>query len=233
MNDVLKQRLVGALVIIALAVVLWPLVFVAPEREPLDRDSQVPSMPSLAEREIQQPQPLQGLQPPPPEQEIVLHDAPPGAIDDPPQAVAEVELAPAPAPQSEPESAVALPPEAAAVEDTVLPPAAADQVAAEPALSPDGSASVEQPAPALDEAGIPIAWSLQVISVGKKEKAEALLQELVAMDYKAYMKLRRRGEQTLYSLYVGPKFERASIEAAKPVIDDKYRVDSIVVRYVP
>lgn len=36
MNPLLKQRLVGALVLVALGIVFWPLIFVAPEiREPL------------------------------------------------------------------------------------------------------------------------------------------------------------------------------------------------------
>ena len=36
MNPLLKQRLVGALVLVALGVVFWPLIFVTPEiREPL------------------------------------------------------------------------------------------------------------------------------------------------------------------------------------------------------
>lgn len=53
MNDILKQRLVGALVLIALGVVFWPVIFVQSERQPMDRDSQVPPMPKLRTMQIE------------------------------------------------------------------------------------------------------------------------------------------------------------------------------------
>ena len=62
MNDILKQRLVGALVLVALGVVFWPVVFVQSERPELDQTSQVAPMPQLAEVNIPAPQPLEGVE---------------------------------------------------------------------------------------------------------------------------------------------------------------------------
>jgi DedD protein len=101
-----------------------------------------------------------------------------------------------------------------------------------PSRSTQEKAESEQ-APGLDEQGIPIAWTLQVVSVGKQEKAEDLVQQLLDMRYKAYFKAISHGEGTLYRVYVGPKFDRGKVEAAKLVVDKKFRVNSIVTRYLP
>ncbi len=63
MNDVLKQRLVGALVIIVFGVLFWPMIFSDPNQLNLDRNSQVPSIPSLKQMQLQAPVPVAGLDP--------------------------------------------------------------------------------------------------------------------------------------------------------------------------
>ena len=63
MNDILKQRLVGALVLIALGVAFWPVIFVETERVAIDQSSQVEPMPELEEVDIPAPQPLDDLEP--------------------------------------------------------------------------------------------------------------------------------------------------------------------------
>jgi DedD protein len=77
-NDILKQRLVGALVIIALGVVFWPVVFVDVERQAMDRTSQVPRMPTMKHSRIQAPQRLSTVEPV--SAAIALHDAPPETV---------------------------------------------------------------------------------------------------------------------------------------------------------
>ncbi len=185
MNDILKQRLVGALVIIVLAVIFWPVIFVGPEGEPLDRKTRVPSIPSLRQMQLDAPEPLQGLAP----------------------ARTAVDGAEVTAPE-------------------FLEQASGQDVIAE--QSPDS----RQPE-GLDKDGIPFAWTLQVVSVSKQEKAEALMQELLDMGYKAYFKAVSHGDETLYRVYVGPKFEQQKMREAKRVIDKKFRVNSIVTRYLP
>lgn len=184
MNDVLKQRLVGALVIIVLGVIFWPVIFVAPELEPLDRGSEVPSLPALELRELPAPKPLAGL----------------------PQA------------RYSEEATVTAP------STPAQKPAAADERAA------DGAAKAS---PGLDEEGIPVAWTLQVVTVGSRDKAEALSTRLIGMGYKAYIKALRRDSKTLYRIYVGPKFAREDMLEAKQVIDKELRVTSMVTRYLP
>ncbi len=63
MNDVLKQRLVGALLIIVLGIVFWPLIFTDPNQPSLNRTSQVPAMPNLRKMQLQAPEPVADIEP--------------------------------------------------------------------------------------------------------------------------------------------------------------------------
>ena len=191
MNDILKQRLVGALVIIVLAAVFWPVIFVGPEGEPMDRSSQVPQIPSLRQMQLDKPEPLREI--------------PPAATQSSVSAAQAVELQQETSPQE---------------------PVAVDR---EKQQDVQERAQVN----ALDEQGIPIAWTLQLVSVSKQDKAEVLMQELLDMGYKAYFKAVSHGDGTLYRVYVGPKFERAKLDDAKRVLDKKFQVSSIVTRYLP
>ena len=63
MNDILKQRLVGALVLIAVGVAFWPVIFVESERVEVDTTPQVKPMPELEEVYIPAPQPIADVEP--------------------------------------------------------------------------------------------------------------------------------------------------------------------------
>lgn len=203
MNGILKQRLLGALVLIALGVIFWPVVFVEPGQNGLDRSTQVPPMPDFPEREIASPQPLQGLEGPGPVEEVLMHDEPPQAIDTP------VELQPEP--EAEPEADVEEEKPVRPVEKPTRP--------------------VEKPA--LDERGIPIAWVVQVATVSERSRAEALQRQLIDLDYKANVKTISRDGRQLHKVYIGPKFDKAQAQAIKQQVDRRFRVKSIVSRYLP
>lgn len=47
MNDILKQRLVGALILIALGVIFWPIIFVDPEQGTGMEDLRIPPRPQV------------------------------------------------------------------------------------------------------------------------------------------------------------------------------------------
>jgi DedD protein len=78
-----------------------------------------------------------------------------------------------------------------------------------------------------------VAWILQVASVSSAEKAEQLRQQLLQKDRKAYTRRIKRNGRDLYRVYVGPKFERARLEAMKKEVDREFGVESLIVRYVP
>jgi DedD protein len=83
-NELLKQRLVGALILLALGVIFWPLIFVEPVDEPVSTLTQLPPRPQPLPELNTAPAPPPGL--PLPEEQPDWQD--PGVTDQsPPEAV--------------------------------------------------------------------------------------------------------------------------------------------------
>jgi DedD protein len=215
MNDILKQRLVGALILVALAVVFWPIIFVEPGDVSRDERAGIPPRPAVDTRPVASPD-MVGLRPSP---EIEAHQDPP-------------EPEPAPRPEPGPSESTAGEPAADGMEPS--PAAVANEA---PALRSGQEAArtrSEAPErPTMDADGLPVAWILQVASVSSVEKADELRQRLVALEHKAYVKRIKHGDKTLYRVYVGPKFERARLERIQGQIDKEFGVQSMIARYVP
>ena len=55
MNEVIKQRLVGALILVALGVVFWPIIFVEKTGEGPQQTSRMPSRPAIDTSPIEPP----------------------------------------------------------------------------------------------------------------------------------------------------------------------------------
>lgn len=203
MNEVLKQRLVGALILVALGVVFWPIIFVEPGERPGLEQVRIPPRPQVDTTPIEPPEQA-GLRP---------SDTRQAPVDVP----AEV---PAAVPAEKP-----VEPEAGS-EPTPSPGAARPAPVAATRTAPPEK-------PELDSDGVPIAWILQVASVSSESKAEELRQRLQALDHKAYVKKVTREGKSLYRVYVGPKFERARLETIQSDIDAEFGVKSLVMRYYP
>ena len=203
MNDLLKQRLVGALILVALGVVFWPIIFVEPGERAAAEQLRIP---------------------PPPDVDMTPIETP--VADD-------LQRAQEWRDETEPEQAPAAEDPIAAFADT---PAAADEAPLQEALAADAPAArVAAPEQAvLDSKGVPVAWILQVASVSSEDKANGLRDRLLAMQEKAYVKkLDRNSGTTLYRVYVGPNFERAQLEKIQADIDSRFKVKSLIIRYVP
>ena len=223
MNDILKQRLVGALILVALGVVFWPIIFVEPGEQPAAERASIPPRPQVDTAPIEAPE-LAGLRRSPPmaaqqepeqgqgqeqvqkrEQEQELVSVKPAAEPEQPSAVAE--KAPA-----------------AIAEKTPL--------AAAPVEQPRTRSQAPEKL-AIDSDGVPVAWILQVASVSSADKAEQLRQRLLTMQQKAYVKKVDRGGKDLYRVYIGPKFERAKLEKIQSDVDAEFGVKSMIARYIP
>ena len=226
MNNILKQRLVGALILVALGVVFWPIIFVEPDDRSRDVSQRMP------------PPPVVDTTPIAPPDKAGLRDEP----------VTDAQLESRELEQSIDTIDFAMPADEEAVRvDTEQAPSEAkaanpapEPVAAEvakatpEATDPQSRTRSEAPVkPALDAQGIPVGWILQVASVSDRTKANRLRDELLSLDEKAYIKQVKRGDEILYRIYVGPKFEQAKLDALKPKVDARFKVNSMVVRYVP
>lgn len=196
----LRQRLVGALVLTALGVLFWPIIFV-------DQAVRTP-----AERlVIPTTEPFEPL----PQRQLESFDWPQDIVDvdpDPQASIAEGEV------------------EADARKTSAFLDGEVDIVVAEPS----GNPREEAPAtPDLDDKGLPIAYTLQVVSMASRNDADKVSQKLKSLNYKAYVVEVERPEGVRYRVYVGPKYEKAALAPVKRAVDEALSVDSMVVRYWP
>lgn len=221
MNESLKQRLVGALILVALGVVFWPIIFVPPADRPAVSDVDVPPRPTLQSTPIPAPSgdDLRGSQRIASDEELqrLLSETQLAQMD----AAADVA----------PNEQASAPQEAEEPAPKPAPPQAAVSPEPEPVAA---RVRVEAPvSPTLDEQGIPVAWALQVVTVSSPERAENLRKQLLSMGHEAFTKRLAGNGRTLVRVYVGPKFEKAQLEAAKADIDAALKVNSIIGRYLP
>lgn len=204
MNEILKQRLVGATILLALGVLFWPIIFVEPGEQDSVSRQEMPARPEIAAAPVAAPDPAG------------LRTSPPVAARAVPEPDVELPQSADPAPQAEP---------------AVKAPAAAKKPFPEPVVARPRDAA--PPALRTDSDGIPVAWILQVASVSSAQKADSLRQRLLDMGQKGYVKKITRGNKDLYRVYIGPKYERDRLERIKPEIDAEFGVNSMISRYLP
>ena len=198
MNDILQQRLVGALILVALGIVFWPIVFLQPEDNIASQQKPTRPLPELSRAAVEGAS-ERGLTPP--------HD---------------------PAPLAEPiQASVAAEPSRV---DTPRPYEPAAQSSSINAAEVTGGEAAQL---AIDSDGIPVAWTLQVVTVSSEEKAQALRQQLSDMKQQAYIATVQSNGKRLYRVCIGPKFERAELEMLQTSINAQFKVDSMVARYIP
>ncbi|PLW69428.1 SPOR domain-containing protein [Pseudohalioglobus lutimaris] len=206
MNDVLKQRLVGALILVALGVVFWPIIFVEPGEQGAAGEARIPPRPEVVSTPIEPPD-IAGLRP---SREFKKETEPEVS-----EQIAPAQPTPAAAPAVAEEQPVAASP-------PPVKPAPAKKTRSEPPVKP-----------ALDADGIPVTWILRVASVSSADKSDQLRKELLAMGHKAYVQKVNSGGRTLYRVYIGPKVEKARLEKIRGDIDARFGVTSMITRYYP
>ena len=227
MNTILKQRLIGALILLALGVVFWPIIFVQPEDDVRAVATAMEEPPVVDTTPIEPPT-AAGLTP---AQRSTTQDS----VRADEQSTFGMSLDPTftfgSYGDAESETAIKNPDETPEAE----PETPVEQLHPETAETSQPLQSVaNEPAQTRSEAqGIPVAWILQVATVSSKDKANQLRDELVRVDEKAYVRPIKRGDKTLYRVYIGPKFEKAKLESIKPRVDASFGVQSLIARYVP
>jgi DedD protein len=192
MDQGLKERLVGAAVLVAIAVWLVPWVLDGPESgiEPQGNSLQLP----LAE----EPVPMRT-------QTLRLGGAPEPAAE-----VAATPPVEAKAPATEPEPVAVEPAEQHAAADEVAEEPEPAVVAAAPAPERH-AATTPPPKPEPVAAGD---WTVQLGSFGEEANARRLAERAGTFGYKAEVSSYRSGGRTLYRVRVGPQPTRAAAEAA-------------------
>lgn len=191
----LKQRMVGALVLLALAAVFLPMLFNRAD-QPRAVRVEAPPMPAA-------PAPLQ--------------------IETPEPDVPEPALAEAPA------SAPAVEAAAGAAPEPVAPPAAAVPAASPAVAPPVRSEPVAAPASRLDGDGLPLSWSVQLVSLSNATRAQELQQRLRQQGHNAYI----RSVDGMQRVFVGPLLDKSEAQRLAQEIGRQQRLSPIVVRFQP
>lgn len=206
MREKVKQRIVGAVVLVALAVIFIPFLFTLDPPRPLDTDSQIPQAPDISEVIIGDPVRVPDI-------------TAPGAVD-------EVFL---------PDDTVATgqpgaPGIAAPVESSRQDPGPTVKPAASPAQPAAPAAKDDRPA--LGENTLQ-AWVVQVSSFRDRKVADDLSVRLQEAGYKSYVRSAQAQGSLTYRVFVGPVSLRSRALEDKAAIDARFGVQSMVVSFEP
>ncbi|WDG79246.1 SPOR domain-containing protein [Pseudomonas chlororaphis] len=215
LDNVYKQRMVGALVLVALAVIFLPMLF---SREDEQRHVNVeapavPQAPAVTQVQVEPVVVPEPQEPVPTDEEVAKQVAPSMPI------APSAPVAPAPAPVSPPVAAskpVAPPPA------PTPKPAPAQPIAAAPA-KPDATPS------RVDANGLSVSWSVQLASLSSRESAENLQKTLRSQGYNAYI----RSADGKNRVFVGPLIERAEADRLRDLLSRQQNLKGFVVRFQP
>ncbi|ROL87949.1 SPOR domain-containing protein [Pseudomonas protegens] len=207
LDKVYKQRMVGALVLVALAVIFLPMLF---SREDEQRHVTVEAppapqasvMPQVQVEPVVVPEPQVLPQEPVPVEEPVVQQVAPSMPIAPSAPAPVVASKPAPAPKPVPV------------------PAPAQPIAA---AKPDTSQS------RIDANGLSISWSVQLASLSSRESAENLQKTLRSQGYNAYI----RSAEGKNRVFVGPLIERAEADRLRDLLGRQHNLKGFVVRFQP
>lgn len=214
-----KQRMVGALVLVALAVIFLPMLFTRQDEQrqvTVEAPSapQAPVMPQVQVEPVVVPEP-QALpqEPVPSDDEIADQQALSMPIAPAAPAAPAAPVAAAPAPAAKPVT----PPPA-----PVAKPAPAQPIAAAPA-KPDTTQS------RVDANGLSVSWSVQLASLTSRASAESLQKSLRSQGYNAYI----RTADGKNRVFVGPLIERAEADRLRDLLGRQQNLKGFVVRFQP
>ncbi len=216
MEFLLKQRLVGAVVLVALGVIFIPMLLEGPE------DTLVPEMEALPELVDPGPgRPLDAFPsvdrvPDGPETSVL-------AADVLPEPEPEVVTEPAPSPRAEPAADVQ--PEPAPAPEAEPVPESKATVAA------DQSQAALKPVPGEPKAGPLGSWVVQVGSFSDQQKAVALRDKVRQVGFATQVEKVRVQGKTYYRVRVGPFLERSEAEQSQNQLADKLKLSGRVLSY--
>lgn len=230
MNSGLKQRLVGAIVLIAIAIIFVPSFLRERQVEPVSSKTLIPDRPPQETMTFDSPSAPEGIEPAPrPESMFVPEDTREGSgfEDAEGSQPAEGSSGAEGSPDAEGSPGAEGSQPAEELEED------AEQQSVS-AAEPQTERSVDTgSAKAPDAAGGEGAWVVQVASFRSADSARNLRDRLQAEGYRAYMRSASTSVGEVSRVYIGPKVDRAEAEKAKAAIDASLKVESLVLRFEP
>ncbi|ROU00003.1 sporulation protein [Marinobacter sp. R17] len=219
--DGLKQRIVGALVLISLAVIFVPMLFDEPHTERTTQQIKLPEEPAFPKVDIQD----QGGQSPVTtgSEDASQGSAPAYSIEEQPEAAAPTVTSP------QQDGAMTEPQQTASAPEPSPEPAPTSS--SEPANQVATAPQQSEPEPA-DEAEFKQtmkgAWLVQLGSFGNQKNALRLRDEVRDKGYAAYTESVKRGDLTLTRVFSGPFVSEDEANSAKSQLDKAFKLNSLV-----
>lgn len=204
--DGLKQRIIGALVLVSLAVIFVPMMFDEPHSERESTSIKIPEEPPFPEVEAPEPDM--------PETPAYRIEEP--GDDDPEAAVPE----PTPEESQRETAGVEAPEPAPTVEEP--------QVSQPQASEPEPEEPVKEGDAAEFTRSLEGAWVVQLGSFGSGDNARNLRDKVREKGYNSHLQQVTRGDAELTRVFSGPFAEKAEAEKAKQVLDKAFGLNSLV-----
>lgn len=210
--DGLKQRIIGALVLISLAVIFVPMVFDEPHSERTSTSINIPEEPPFPEVEA----PESDIAPSPSYQQDQASSS--DSVDQDFKIVENDE----PVAQSASSNS-------SNAKTEVAEPAAPEPEKTQPVASkePDTPVSTEQKEAEFTRS-LKGAWVVQLGSFGNSDNARGLRDEVREKGYNSHLQEVVRGDSTLTRVFSGPFAEKTKAEAAKRALDKAFSLNSLV-----
>ncbi|WP_331695307.1 SPOR domain-containing protein [Pseudomonas sp. ZY71] len=207
-----KQRMVGALVLVALAVIFLPMLFSRQDEQrqvtvEAPAAPQAPVVPQVQMETVAVPEPQTLPQEPVPTDEEVAEETAPAAP-----------VAPAPAPAAP-----------IMITKPVAPPAVAKPIPAPAQPITSASSKPDTTQSRVDANGLSVSWSVQLASLSSRASAESLQKTLRSQGYNAYI----RSADGKNRVFVGPLIERAEADRLRDLLGRQQNLKGFVVRFQP
>ena len=206
MDDGLKQRIIGAIVLFALAVIFIPIVFDRERIEPVSKKSQIPVAPHIETITIDAPKKIEIKNPAKSRKDIFVPD------ENQPVEVVDIEE-----PTQEEQSKEISSAKAASKAMT-----SKEKAAKEKALQPS-----------LSDKTTPNAWVLQIASFLHDKHAKDLRDKLLKQGYAAYIRDVETSKGNRKRVFIGPKIDKKRILADKKKIEKEFKVESLLLKFEP
>ncbi|MFV8781946.1 SPOR domain-containing protein [Microbulbifer sp. SA54] len=217
LNDGVKQRIVGALVLAALAVIFLPSLFDREGTRYIDVTSKIPPAPAIQPITIAEPAPVKDVAPAPPVNEVFQPEfaEQPGPAPDPAEPLAKVADT-----QADTPPATSKP--AAKAVDTV-------KVAETSPPIPQGNPKQEQVS--LDKQGLPEGWVVQVAAYRDADSADRMRGKLLDAGFRAFTRAVETPKGRFVRVFVGPKLSKADAKSDKGKLDKLLNTQTLVLQY--
>lgn len=215
--DGLKQRIIGALVLVSLAVIFVPMIFDEPHSERTTTSIQIPEEPPFPEVDT----PAEDIPPAPSYDEGTTTESATETTSGssgnetsaPDYRLVEKDDASAPANDAS----------APAAESTEAPTASAESPAEPPA-----DATAQAPESVEYSGSLKGAWVVQLGSFGNPDNARRLRDNVREKGYNSHLQEVERGDVTLVRVFSGPFASKSEAEAAKKKLDQAFGLKSLV-----